>query len=102
MRSFQSELVYNLWKHLESEKIRHLVQVRNGIPLDIHYHVWESAEDVARMLHALTLKPVEIVEDYLGNSILFVVKAEKNNQPRRPWRVSRVAPRPAHGGPRLA
>jgi hypothetical protein len=25
------------------------------------------------------LKPVEIVDNYLGNSILFVVKVEKNN-----------------------
>jgi SAM-dependent methyltransferase len=76
----QSEAVYQLWRHLEAEKIRHLMEIRNGISLDIHYHVWESGADIEKLLNALMLEPVEIVEDYLGNSILFVVKVDKSNQ----------------------
>ena len=78
-RALDSEILYNLWRHLETEKLRHLKQLRDGIPLDIHYHVWESGEDVEKLLDVLMLKPVEIVDNYLGNSILFVVKVEKNS-----------------------
>lgn len=78
-RALDSEILYRLWRNLESEKLRHLKQIRDGIPLDMHYHVWESGEDVEKLLDALMLRSVEIVDDYLGNSILFVVKVDKNN-----------------------
>jgi hypothetical protein len=56
-----------------------LKQIRDGIPLDMHYHVWESGEDIEKLLDVLMLKPVEIVDNYLSNSILFVAKIDKNN-----------------------
>lgn len=77
-RSLDSEILYTQWRHLEREKLRHLKQIRDGIPLDMHYHVWESGKDVEDLLDALMLRPVEIVDDYLGNSFLFVVKVDKN------------------------
>lgn len=73
-----SDTIYNLWRHLESEKQRHLNLVRKGIPLDLHFHVWEDGKHVYELLKSICLTPVEIVEDYLGNSILFVVQVEKN------------------------
>ncbi len=78
-RFLDLETVYKLWRHLESEKIRHLIQARNRIPLDLHHHVWDSVDDIKRLLKVVGLGLVEIVDDYLGNGFLFVTKTIKNN-----------------------
>lgn len=66
-----------LWEALEFEKRRHRQLIADGELLDIHFHVWESRQDAEELLKVLHLKPVEIVDDYLGNSILVVIQVEK-------------------------
>lgn len=77
---FTNQSVQKLWLHLESEKQQHLDMVRNGQPLDLHFHVWENLNDVEMLCSALEMELVEIVDDYMGNSILFVIKVDKNRE----------------------
>jgi SAM-dependent methyltransferase len=88
-RFIRNQKVCELWKHLESEKIRLLDEVRKGYPTDIHHHVWESVSDVKDMIKCLLLDPVEIVDNYQACGILFVVKVNKHD-PRVQERIKEL------------